>query len=135
MHPCDETDNNESNQREPRRSLSDGGETPLDQILSCIQNKRRRYLLYYLEEEDDAYIKDAAQFIAACERECDLEDVPAEASEQVKIELYHVHLPKLADQNIIDYDSRSSAIRFQDPPDDLSDFVELCSSMELEERE
>lgn len=83
-------------------------------------------MLYYLNGQDHAHIGEAAQYIAACERDCDLHDVPSDHHENVKIDLFHLHLPKLAELNLIEYDARNGDIRFQDPPDHLSEFVELA---------
>lgn len=118
-----------------RRSLADGGREPIDRILLALSEPRCRYLLYYLEGEGDAYIEDVARFITACERSCDPDDVPDEHTERVRRDLYHVHLPKLAASNIIDYDQRSGAMCFQSPPEELSKFLQLASSVELSEAE
>ena len=114
---------------------TDGGREPIDRVLLALSEPRRRYFLYYLDRQGDAYIDEAARFIAACERDCDPSDVSAETWEAVRRELYHVHLPKLAGENIIDYDRRSGAMCFQNPPSELPEFLELASSMELSERE
>lgn len=110
--------------------VPDGGEGPLDRILSGLIDSRRRYLLYYLGENEDAYITEAAKYVTACEQQCELEDVPDGARERVKIDLYHGHLPQLADSDLIEYDQRSGAIRFRDPPDQLRKFLELAEDTE-----
>lgn len=121
--------------RRPARSVADGGRDPIDRILLALSEPRCRYLLYFLDERGDAYIEDVARFIAACERDCDPSESPEDHVEQVKRDLYHVHLPKLADNNIIDYDRRSGAMCFQNPPPNLSSFLELASEVELSEAE
>lgn len=115
--------------------MTDGGRDPMERVLLAVSEPRRRYLLYYIERQGDAYIEDAARFIAACEADCDPSDVPTESTETVSRELYHVHLPKLADENIIDYERRNGAMCYQDPPPELSAFVDLASTMELSDRE
>lgn len=118
-----------------RCSVADGGREPIDRILLALSEPRCRYLLYYLEGEGDAYIEDVARFITACERDCDPDDVPEDHNDRVRRDLYHVHLPKLAASNIIDYDQRSGAMCFQSPPEELSQFLQLASSVELSEAE
>lgn len=117
------------------RSVPDGGRQPIDRILLALSEPRCRYLLYYLDGEGDAYIEDVARFITACERGCDPDDVPEDHNDRVRRDLYHVHLPKLAASNIIDYDQRSGAMCFQRPPEELSKFLQLASSVELSEAE
>lgn len=104
----------------------DGGHTPLNRILISLQVNRRRYLLYYLQEEDSCDLDDAAQHVAAWEQGCDLSDVPPKIHDRIQMELYHIHLPKLEQLNIIDYDKRSGGIRLRDPPDKLDAFLELA---------
>lgn len=110
--------------------VPDGGGGPLDRILTSLKKPRRRYLLYYLNEQEHAHIAESAQYIAACEWECELEDIPAEAHENVKIDLFHVHLPYLADFDLIEYDPQNGDIRFRDPPDKLLEFLDLAKSTE-----
>jgi DNA-binding transcriptional ArsR family regulator len=113
-----------------RLSITDGGQSTIDRILSGLDDPRRRYVLYYLDEADDAYIEDVARQVAAWERDCDTDDVPAEARKRVEIQLYHVHLPMLEDLDLIDYDQRSGGVCFKNPPDALPEFLELASSVE-----
>lgn len=130
----------ETDEQCPRRSgtgssVPDGGRDPIDRILLALSESRCRYLLYYLEREGDAYIEEVARFIAACERSCDPEEAPEDHTDGVVRDLYHVHLPKLAQNGIIDYDRRSGAMCFQSPPTGLSKFIEIASSVELTEEE
>lgn len=115
--------------------MPDGGYDPMDRILLALSEPRRRYLLYYLERKGDAYIGPASRFIAACEHGCEPGEVSEDRASKVERELYHVHLPKLSEENVIDYDRRSGAMCFQRPPAELSSFLELTSAMELSERE
>lgn len=115
--------------------MADGGRDPIDRILLALSEPQRRYLLYYLQRQGDAYIEQASRFIAACEGDCEPCEVSEDQASRIKRELYHVHLPKLSEENIIDYDRRSGAMCFQRPPAELSSFLELTSSMELSERE
>lgn len=116
------------------RIISDGGGGPLERILSGLNDSRRRYLLYYLNEKQHAHIDEAAQYIAACEGECELEEVPNQAWETVKTDLFHVHLPHLTELDLIEYDSRNCDIRFRDPPEKLRDFLDLAEASEDLER-
>ena len=109
---------------------SDGGESYLDRILRALSHPRRRLLLYYLRENDPVDIEDAAAQIAAWERGETPDDVPEEAKGNVLTSLYHGHVPKLTKRGIVDYDQRSGAIRFQDPPEELETLLELARSID-----
>lgn len=104
---------------------SDGGRSPLRRILISLQDAHRRYLLYHLQAEDGSDLEHAARCVAAWDHECDPADVPTDLHDRIKAELYHSHLPKLADLNIVDYDERSGTIRLRDPPNKLDDFLDL----------
>lgn len=123
---CLSDDDSSGNWREIKAfPASDGGRSRLNRILISLQDTHRRYLLYYLQKEDPCNLDEAAGRVAAWDYECDPADVTAKTHDRTKAELYHIHLPKLADMNIIDYDERSGAIRLRDPPDKLDDFLAL----------
>lgn len=109
---------------------SDGGQSPLERIMTGLQNIHRRYLLYYLQGEDPCDFDEAARQIAAWEYECEPVDVSTQVHDQIKFELYHIHIPKLENLDIIDYDDQAGAIRYDDPPESLDDFIDLAREEE-----
>lgn len=124
-----ETANN-SDDRANRTISPDGGRSRVDRIVACLGEHRRRLLLYYLAEREHAGIDDAARYVVAAEDGCDPDDVSDEAHERAKVDLYHCHLPTLADLDVLEYDGRSGAMRFRDPPDGLADFLDLAAAVE-----
>lgn len=111
-------------------AVSDGGESYLDRILGALSHPRRRLLLYYLQESGPVSIEDAAARIAAWERGQPADEIPEGVRETVLTSLYHGHVPKLTEQGIVDYDRRSGAIRFQEPPEELERLLELARSID-----
>lgn len=107
-------------------AASGGVQPPLSRILRSLPDPHRRYLIYHLQEEDPSNLDKAARFVAACDQGVNPEDISSKTHDRLKAELYHTHLPKLADLNIIDNDDRSGAIRFRDPPGGLDDFLDLA---------
>lgn len=84
----------------------------LDAMLDLLANSHRRYLLEYLRELPDrtGSFEEASKHVIRREA--------ARTGEQpnhdsVQSMLQHVHLPKLADAGIVEYDVRSQAIRYQ----------------------
>ncbi|WP_227773456.1 DUF7344 domain-containing protein [Haladaptatus pallidirubidus] len=51
------------------------------------------------------------------------------APEQARIELVHIHLPKLADYDVIEYDERSEVIRYRSYPQ-LEAILDLTTQSE-----
>lgn len=105
---------------------------PLDELLSLLSYRRRRDTLYYISDHETASLESLATSIAAREADIPAENVSADEREAVLIDLYHNHLPKLADQRLIEYDSRSGAIMWSSPPDNLEELLECCHALEAE---
>jgi len=77
-----------------------------DTYLQLVADRRRRHLLQTLREEDTASVDDLAGKLAS--------DGGA-SPERVAVDLHHNHLPKLADEEIVEYDSRSNTVRYSPP--------------------
>lgn len=100
------------------------GKESVNQYLSVLSDHRRRFLLYYLRKTTSAEIGEAARRVVAWNRELSPENVPESAREKMEVALYHLHLPKLVEAGLIEYDDRSSTIRFRDAPSDLLNALE-----------
>ena len=94
----------------------------LDQVFDLLSNRRRRYALYYLYEQDDgvATLDELTDHVVALESRDDDATVELGASEefavQVRTELQHVHLPKLEDAGVLEHDQRSETVRYWTQP-------------------
>ena len=119
-----------SRRAKEKSAVSDGGESLPSRVFGALVNPRRRYVLYYLRDRDRAQTDDLAAQITAWERDVRIEDAPAEASERVHAELVQSHLPKLDDYGFVEYDRRSSAVRYTYPPTLLDDVIELADTIE-----
>ena len=83
----------------------------IDAILELLSERERRKLLGYLieSEGDTATVEELLDRLV--EDEADRTgEIPNRA--RFKTSLYHIHLPKLADAGILDYDSRSREVRY-----------------------
>lgn len=105
----------------------------LDERLSVLVEQRRRDLLYHLEATEVTDVATLAATMAARHEQASPEGVPAEVRDQVQTNLVHTHLPKLAGAGAIEYDPRSEAIRYRDPPPQLQRLVDACRDIELED--
>lgn len=91
----------------------------LEQLLKLLANRRRRYVLYYLDEVETAVVTldQLADQLVEWEREWDrYEGTTQTHRECVRIALHHNHLPRLADANLIDYDARTETVRNWEEP-------------------
>ena len=106
-------------------ATSDGGHSLTERIFGALANKRRRYVLYYLQDHNHMDVETLAHQIAAWEEDLPIEDVPEDVYESVLTNLLHSHLPKLADYGLIEYDARSGTIRYTDVPPLLEEALSL----------
>ncbi|WIV65646.1 DUF7344 domain-containing protein [Natrialbaceae archaeon AArc-T1-2] len=96
---------------------------------SLLSDRRRRRLLSLLSDRRAVRIDEAVAWIAACEAETTLEEVPTETKRRVRVSLVHVHLPKLADAGVVDYDPRHGDVVLTDRGETL---VRTLSALQLE---
>ncbi len=75
-------------------------------------------------------LSDLVEQVVTWETETSSDDVPDDYRRRVEASLHHMHLPKLADANIIDYDPRSESIRYWGQPV-LEEYAEHVAAMEL----
>ena len=107
----------------------------LNLIFDLLSNRCRRYALYYLYDQPDgvATIEDVADHVVALETQDDSANSEASVDERVRsvrIELQHVHLPKLEDAGIIELDRRSETVRYWTQPS-LEEWLEHAKHKEL----
>ena len=88
---------------------------PQDQIAvihDVLASERRRNTLSYLTACSDRIVsrEDIVDALLDCEPG---EPGPTTHRELLEIDLHHVHLPKLADAVVIDYDSTSGTVEYR----------------------
>ncbi|WP_226041873.1 hypothetical protein [Natrinema sp. DC36] len=106
----------------------------LDLVFDLLSDSRRRYALYYLNDQPDgvATIEKLTKNVIALERSTgtdeemtaktgtvsghDPEDGSADQRASVRMELQHIHLPKLEDAGILEHDTRSETVRYWSQP-------------------
>lgn len=109
------------------------GKTTIESIMRVLAHPTRRFLLYYLRDEDVASVGDLATAIGAVQLDVPRTDIPDDHLERVKRELLHNHLPKLQQANFLEYDSRTKTIRFANPPKVLDKFLDLLTEIGREQ--
>ena len=84
-----------------------------DLLFELLADRRRRHILHCLTDQPDgvAEFADLVDAVVDHGPETDAGD-----RKTVRTELYHVHLPKLAEAGVIDYDTRSGAVRYSQQP-------------------
>ena len=82
-----------------------------DLIFDVLKNRRRRYTLHYLKQQDrPVELSELAEQVAAWENDTTVEGLSANERKSVYTSLYQTHLPKLADAGIVDYNQNRGVV-------------------------
>lgn len=112
-----EDDNNGEEESDVNRRE---GSLSLDTILSLLAHHHRRDLFSYLvDAPDQTYrLDECAEYLLKQDAER-----PGELPQQTQVEadLHHVHIPKLRDVGILEYDPRTQELRYWG-----HDYLETC---------
>lgn len=125
--PAGEIDS-EGRDRKAERGL------PREQIFDVLSNRRRRYVLHYLKQLDDgqsASLSDVATHVAAWEREESVDGVSYDDRKSVQTSLYQLHLPKLSECGLIDYDRRAGVIERTEKMEAIEVYLEAVPEQEI----
>ena len=85
--------------------------TEFDTVLELCREQHRRIILTTLvHEKQPVSVDDLTKTILKHNHHTPLAEVPEEESKRIPLALHHVHLPKLADQSLIDYDQEQQLV-------------------------
>lgn len=74
-----------------------------DQVLRALSDQRRRYTLQVLRRHREARLSEIADEVARSEDGDPASAGPADAVSDIRIDLYHRHVPLLVDAGLVDY--------------------------------
>ena len=96
----------------------------LSDALDALADEKRRYALHFFQSQTKnvASVEVLAEYILA--HDCEVDDV-----NHVRIALHHQDLPSLDDAGLIDYDPRSSTVRYRGDST-TEDLLEYISNLE-----
>ena len=103
--------------RSSQETGSESSENPIDlavlerdSVFSILDDRRRRYVLYALAEDPEWTLQELATRLVAWEEGVEDDDVGPHCRERRYISLYHTHLPKLADEDVVEFDADAERI-------------------------
>ncbi|WP_408960763.1 hypothetical protein [Natrinema sp. 74] len=77
-----------------------------DSVLDLCQNQHRRIVLGTLAEEQRSLtLNDLTQAVLKYNHQTPITEASEDVLTEIRLSLYHVHLPKLASEGLINYDS------------------------------
>lgn len=107
----------------------------LDRVFDVLSKERRRYALYYLEQQDGPVsVEELVEQIAVWETDGTGESIPDEKFREVQIEFRHTDLPKTATLEYIQYDSESGEIELTEAPPRIDAIVSVAKVIERPDR-
>lgn len=106
------------------------GHVSVDEMFELLSHHRRRAVLRVLESQDEPLaVVDVAEEIAAREHGDSAGSVTAEDVQPIHVELYHVHVPHLADYGVIDYNQDRGYVERTKAADQLTPLLEVASDL------
>jgi hypothetical protein len=97
----------------------DGDGRTFDRRYELLSHPTRRALLRTLRENGSTTIDAAAADLVDAGERGPAADGGSVDSERLTVSLYHVHLPKMADSGVIDYEPATGTIRANDATEQL----------------
>ena len=99
----------------------------VSELLDVLAKRRRRYAIYCLHTfETPMAVADVTDEIVRIEMDTEPTAVP-EVRKQIYTDLYHKHLPKLAEADIITFDTEENLVDLGPDADGLKPYLEqLC---------
>jgi len=92
-----------------------------DQMIQILSEQRRRSTLQVLQQHQEAAISEIAKEIAAREDNGPNNDVRSDA---VRIDLYHCHVPILADADLVHYTEEWDIVAISEHGTNITVFLE-----------
>ena len=99
----------------------------MDRALALLASRERRMIIQYFDRNDavSTSVEALTDHLAGAKVEADGGEPPTRTAEA---ELHHVHIPKLEDYGVVEYDSRSGEVRYH-PHERLEALVEFASEL------
>lgn len=96
---------------------------PRSDVYELLANERRRYVLSVLREHGPVPLPDLADEVANREHDAPLPQVPEDAVLRVYLSLWHVHVPKLADADVVTYDQETDTVALGEHAESVQQFA------------
>ncbi|MFC4356577.1 hypothetical protein ACFO0N_01290 [Halobium salinum] len=107
------------------------GAVETEEVFQTLSNQRRRFVVHALEQDGSMEIGDMARRIAGWEYQKDPEAVSSAERRRVYNSLQQVHLPKMDENGLVDYDSRSGLVSATGDLADLRLYLEVVPGNDI----
>jgi len=103
-----------------------------DDCFDLLSNHRRRYALHYLKENgESATLGELSDQIAAWENEIEIEEVSYDERKRVYTSLQQVHLPRMDDMDVVEFDDREGVVAVGPVAEELDIYLEVVQGRDI----
>lgn len=103
-----------------------------DELFDVLANRRRRYAVHALEDEDSSVeLGDVAEQVAAWEYGVDVEQVSYEERKRVYTALQQSHFPMMDDAGVVDFDKNRGTVEPTESLDDVEVYMDVVQGHEI----
>jgi hypothetical protein len=100
----------------------------VDSVFAILSHFRRRHIIgSLLASEEPMTLAELAGEVVGRENDIPLDENSAEEIQHVQISLYHTHVPKLVDEQLVHYDHDTGFITLSDCHEHLNQYEEIFS--------
>lgn len=104
----------------------------IDHIFHTLSNLRRRWVLQYLfTHGGKAHIREITDHVASVENNTSIENLSSDQRNRTYLELYQLHLKKMDDMNILNFDSDSGDVELTNEGERIKSFFDDIDSSKL----
>ena len=97
----------------------------LSEATGLLANSRRRHAIERLRHVDGSIgLADLADEVATVEHGTVISEIPAEEVKRVYLDLYHSHVPKLAEADVVEYGQETDLVELSAGADRLTPYLE-----------
>lgn len=109
------------------------GSLDKEEIFEVLSNERRRYVLGYLQHHDKGKVelKELVTEVTALENSVSPEQITSEDRKSVYVGLKQIHLPKMDECNIIDYDANQGTVELTEDAEKASMYLEFVPEADI----
>lgn len=103
----------------------------LDTVFDLFSKKRRRYVLYYLDQHSGSIsVDEVVDYVANHESDTTDVTIPDEQYDRIDLSLRQVHIPKTAEIDSIEYDREEGEINIQGTSTEFDAIVTIAKILE-----
>lgn len=101
-------------------------------VFEMLSNRRRRFVVHYLLEVDDVVeLRELSRRVAAWENGKRPDEITSQERRRVYNALQQVHLPKMDDAGLVEFDSSRGTVSAAEDLNDLQVYLEIVPGNEI----